>query len=104
MASKWYYSLGAIIGNVLFFFYYRFGRVDGVRIKNVPVVKRNATDTYHHPVIVYWVKGDEEHQWYKAELLCSRYPNGEVVDVGENLNDLSERLQMRYTEMVLGFY
>lgn len=101
---KWYYPLGVIIGNVLFFFYYHFGRVDGVWIKNIPVVKRNATDTYQNPAIVYWMKGDESHQWYKAELLCSRYPNGEIVDIGENLNNLTERLRMRYTEMALGFY
>lgn len=86
------------------FAHYHLGRVNGVRIKNIPVIPRNADDIYGFPVIVYWEKGEEGHRWYKGELLCLQYPNGEVVEIADTVEILAEKLRRRYVEMHLGFY
>jgi len=86
------------------FAHYHLGQVNGVRIKNIPVIPRNADDIYSFPAIVYWEKGEEGYRWYKGELLCLQYPNGEVVEIADSVESLAKKLRWRYVELHLGLY
>lgn len=107
MIKKWMwvvYYLSWQLVDAVSFVHYHLGRVNGVRIKDIPVVPRNADDIYGFPVIVYWEKGEEGHHWYKGELLCLQYPNGEVTEIADSVESLAEQLRWRYVEMHLGYY
>lgn len=52
------------------------------------------------PCIVWWKKGNEtDGYWFKGELLCRQFPNGEVVEIADTLDDLSEKLYNHYLDL-----
>lgn len=72
-----------------------------LKLDCIPVVKRNPTDTYTHPCIVWWQKGYAPHTWLAGELLCDRFPNGEIVSTsGETVGGLVARLKDKYRRQV----
>lgn len=56
------------------------------------------------PCIVWWKKGNEtDGYWFKGELLCRQFPNGEVVDLGDTLDILIDKLYNDYTDLFYGW-
>jgi hypothetical protein len=52
------------------------------------------------PCIVWWKKGNEpDGYWFKGELLCRQFPNGEVVALGDTLDTLIDRLYTCYLDL-----
>lgn len=56
------------------------------------------------PCIVWWKKGNEtDGYWFKGELLCRQFPNGEVVALGDTLDILIDNLYNHYTDLFYGW-
>lgn len=56
------------------------------------------------PCIVWWKKGNEtDGYWFKGELLCRQFPNGEVVALGDTLDILIDKLYNDYTDLFYGW-
>jgi hypothetical protein len=57
------------------------------------------------PCIVWWKKGNEsDGYWFKGELLCRQFPNGEVVALGYTLDNLIDNLYNNYTDLFYGVH
>lgn len=75
--------------------------------KRVKLYKWQTTenpDSSLIPCIVWWKKGNEtDGYWFKGELLCRQFPNGEVVALGGTLDILIDNLYNDYTDLFYGW-
>lgn len=75
--------------------------------KRVKLYKWQTTDSPDSsliPCIVWWKKGNEtDGYWFKGELLCRQFPNGEVVALGDTLDILIDNLYNNYTDLFYGW-
>lgn len=71
--------------------------------KKVKMYKWQTTenpDSTLLPCIVWWKKGNEtDGYWFKGELLCKQFPDGEVVGIADTLDDLYDKLYNRYLDL-----
>lgn len=82
-----------------------------LNLRDFKVVKLHKWQTTENPdsslipCIVWWKKGNEsDGYWFKGELLCRQFPNGEVVALGDTLDTLIDNLYNHYTDLFYGVH
>lgn len=81
-----------------------------LKLRDFKIVKLYKWQTTENPdsslihCIVWWKKGNEtDGYWFKGELLCRQFPNGEVVALGDTLDILIDNLYNHYTDLFYGW-